>query len=94
MRKSVSLTATLYSINSNHALFNVTLTSLSASGLSFESNASGHLAVGGKLEIEFPLGDAGMIAREAITIKHLRDDGVGAEFVEAHYDPDSDIVCI
>ena len=93
-RKCVCLTGTLYYVDSNQALFDVTITSLSSNGLSFVTNAVENLAIGGSLEIEFPLGDAGMVAMEPITIKHLNHSLVGAEFCQAHYDPESGVLCI
>ena len=93
-RKRISLTGALYHVDSNQTLFHVTITSLSSNGLSFETNAVENLAIGDSLEIEFPLGDAGIVAREPITIKHLKHCQVGAEFCQAHYDPESGVLCI
>ncbi len=93
-RKRMCLTGTLYPVDSNQELFDVTITSLSSNGLSFETNGVENLAIGSSLEIEFPLGDSGIVVREPITIKHLNHSLVGAEFCQAHYDPESGVLCI
>ena len=89
-RKDVRIPGTIHEVDSNHTFCDVTIISLASGGLSFETKSLENFAIDSILEIEFPLGDSEIIAREQITIKHLSHFLVGAEFSQTQYDHDLD----
>ena len=82
-RKSVQLPATLYKVNSDDIIDEVTVTSLSVSGLGFEATSLNNIYISSFFEIEFKLDDdSDAIIRERIRIKRINGLIVGAEFSE------------
>ena len=75
---------------SSHAISDVTITSVSPNGLAFETGSYENIALDSILEIEIPLGDAGMVAREQLSIKHINRSDIGAEFSQQQYNYDLD----
>ena len=82
-RKSVQLPATLYKVHSDDIIAEVTVTSLSVSGLGFEATSLNNIYISSLFEIEFKLDDdSNAIIRERIRIKRINGLIVGAEFSE------------
>lgn len=82
-RKSVQLQATLYKLNSDDIVAEVTVTSLSVSGIGFEAASLHNIYISSRFEIEFKLDDdSDAIIREKICIKRINGFIVGAEFSE------------
>ena len=82
-RKNVRLPATLYKVNSDDVLSEVTVTSLSVSGIGFETASLHDIYVGSRFEIVFKLDDDSDVPiRETICIKRITGLTVGAAFTE------------
>jgi hypothetical protein len=82
-RKNVRLPATLYKPHSDDILSEVTLTSLSVSGIGFETTSLHDIYISSLFEIEFKLDDnSDTHIRETICIKRITGFVVGAEFTE------------
>ena len=89
-RKNVCLAGKIYEVGSSHAICDVTITSVSPNGLAFETSRRANIALDSTLEIEIPLGDSGIIAREQLSIKHINRSDIGAEFSQEQYNYDLD----
>ena len=82
-RKSVHLPATLFKLNSDDIIAEVTVTSLSVSGIGFETKSLENIYISSLFDIEFKLDDnADTLIRERICIKRISGLTVGAEFNE------------
>lgn len=89
-RKDVCLPGKLYEVGSSNAICDVTITSVSPSGLAFKTDLCANIDLDSILEIEMPLGDSGMVAREQLSIKHVNRSCIGAEFSQEQYNYDLD----
>jgi hypothetical protein len=82
-RKNVKLPGTLHRISSDEALSDITITSLSVSGIGFETTSLRHIYINSDFEVEFKLDDnSHTVIRERICIKRISGLTVGAEFTE------------
>lgn len=82
-RKSVQLPATLYKLDSDEILAEVTVTSISVSGIGFESKSLHNIYISSLFDIKFKLDDdSDSILKERIRIKRISGLNIGAEFVE------------
>lgn len=82
-RKNVRLPATLYKLDSDEILSEVTITSLSVNGIGFETTSLHDIYISSRFEIEFKLDDdSERPIRETICIKRITGLMVGAEFTE------------
>lgn len=94
-RKDVRIPGKIYDVKSNNFICEVTITSLSQSGLAFrvpfEKISLENLASDSLVEISFPFGGNRMVARERIKIRYIKGCLVGAEFAQKQYDSDLDL---
>lgn len=82
-RKNVKLSGTLHRISSDEILSNITITSLSVSGIGFETTSLSDIYINSSFEVEFKLDDhSHTVIRERICIKRISGLTVGAEFAE------------
>lgn len=94
-RKDVRILGKIYDVKSNDFICEVTITSLSQSGLAFrvpfEKISLENFANDKLMEISFPYGGNRMTAREQIKIRYVIGCLVGAEFSQKQYDSDLDL---
>jgi hypothetical protein len=86
-RQDVCLPGRIYKVGSSNPICDVTITSVSPNGLAFKC---ANIALERILEIEIPLGDSGMVAREQLSIKHIDRACIGAEFSQEQYNYELD----
>jgi hypothetical protein len=89
-RTDVCLPGKIYAVGSSNAICDVTITSVSPNGLAFKTGSGANIDFDNILEIEMPLGDSGMVAREQLSIKHINRFYIGAEFSQEQYNYDLD----
>jgi hypothetical protein len=87
-RTNVWLPGKIYKVGSSTPICNVTITSVSPNGLAFKIDPDADIDFDHILEIEMPLGDSGMVAREQLSIKHINRSYIGAEFSQEQYNYD------
>ena len=82
-RKNIEIPGVLYQAESTEILCNVTITSLSVSGIGFTTKSLHNIYIDSAFEIEFKLDDdPDATIREAIVIRRISGLNVGAEFSE------------
>ena len=82
-RKNVKLAGTLHRISSEDILSKITITSLSVSGIGFETTSLSNIYISSKFDVEFKLDDdSHTVIRERICIKRISGLSVGAEFTD------------
>ncbi|MEE8302195.1 MAG: hypothetical protein V3S24_07150 [Candidatus Tectomicrobia bacterium] len=82
-RRNVEIPGVLYQVGSTEILCNVTITSLSISGVGFTTKSLHNIYINSAFEIEFKLDDdSDATIREAIAIRRINGLHVGAEFSE------------
>ncbi len=82
-RRNVGIPGVLYQAESTKLLCNVTITSLSVSGIGFSTKSLHNIYINSAFEIEFKLDDdSDATIREAIVIRRINGLSVGAEFSE------------
>lgn len=89
-RQDVSLPGKIYEVESNNPICNVTITSVSHNGLAFKTDSCANIAFDRIVEIEIPLGDPGIVAREQLSIKHIDRACIGAGFSQEQYNYELD----
>ncbi len=83
LRKNIEIPGVLYQADSTELLCNVTITSLSVSGIGFTTKSLHNIYINSAFEIEFKLDDnSDATIREAIAIRRINGLHVGAEFSE------------
>jgi hypothetical protein len=93
-RAKVCLPGKIYAVGSSNAICDVTITSVSPNGLAFKIGSGATIDFDSILEIEMPLGDSGMVAREQLSIKHMNRSCIGADFSQEQYNYDLDFYLI
>lgn len=90
-RKRVKLAAQLFQCQTGHPIAEVTIVSLSLSGVGFTPSLTGHIQPGDCFRISFVLNDASQAQIEKdIIIRNVNADNTGAEFAEQDYHHDLD----
>jgi hypothetical protein len=90
-RKCVKLAAQLFQYQTGQPIADVTITSLSLSGVGFTPSLTQHIQPGDRCRISFVLNDASQAQIEKdIIIRNVNAENTGAEFVEQDYHYDLD----
>ena len=82
-RKNVRLTGTLHRMGCEEIISDITITSLSVSGIGFETKSLSNIYINSRFDVEFKLDDDSYtVIRERICIKRISGLTVGAEFAD------------